>query len=721
MNLLDLMIKIGVDDQASSGLDGVVANAKNVASSIGSGLATAAKVGTAAVGAATGAMAALTKTALDASGELEQNTGGLMQVFQEQAAGMESVASTAFSNMGLSASDFMATANRMGALFQGSGFDIAQSADMAKEAMQRASDVSSIMGLDVSAAMEAVTGAAKGNFTMMDNLGVAINDTTLQQYALAQGIETSTREMTTQQKVGLAMELFMEKTAYAAGNYAKENETLAGSLTTAGAAMQNFLSGAGSAEDLAASFSDAASVITNNVVEIVPRLTEGITTAVSQLAPQIPVIFETVVPAIVDGTGMLAQQMLNGIETALSSGGGALVGSALEMVANITEGILSALPQVALVGAQLITELGNGIASNIPAVMTAATEAITGVVEIFSDGTTLTNVLNAGIAIITALLTGLVEAIPSLVEAAPQIILAVINALLALLPSIIETGVTLITALIQNLPQAITVIVAAIPAIVTAIIGVLTTLIPQIVQAGVQLLVALVENMPQIISAIVAAIPSIVDAIVNTLSTLVPLIVSAGFELFVALIQNLPQAIANIVAAVPDIVGAIVSAITARAGDIVQAGKNLISGLGDGIKRGWEAIKGAVTSTFTAVTDTVKGVFDINSPSRVFAGIGENIMAGLEGGIESGERRYRSLLESVLAVPASAPTMSVPFRDSAMGRSSTGMINSIFAASGDAEGGVYNINLVVDGRTLASVVFNPLQEISKQKGETVLA
>ena len=42
----------------------------------------------------------------------------------------------------------------------------------------RAADVASIMGIDVDA-VEAVAGAAKGNFTMMDNLGVAINDTSL--------------------------------------------------------------------------------------------------------------------------------------------------------------------------------------------------------------------------------------------------------------------------------------------------------------------------------------------------------------------------------------------------------------------------------------------------------------------------------------------------------------------------------------------------------------
>ena len=68
----------------------------------------------------------------------------------------------------------------MGALFQGSGFSVAQSTDMVTQSMQRASDVASIMGISVDSAMEAVAGMAKGNFTMMDNLGVAINETNIQ-------------------------------------------------------------------------------------------------------------------------------------------------------------------------------------------------------------------------------------------------------------------------------------------------------------------------------------------------------------------------------------------------------------------------------------------------------------------------------------------------------------------------------------------------------------
>ena len=60
--------------------------------------------------------------------------------------------------------------------------------------MQRAADVASIMGIDVSSAMQAIEGAAKGNFTMMDNLGVAMNDTALKAYALENGLIKTDKE-----------------------------------------------------------------------------------------------------------------------------------------------------------------------------------------------------------------------------------------------------------------------------------------------------------------------------------------------------------------------------------------------------------------------------------------------------------------------------------------------------------------------------------------------
>lgn len=187
---------------------------------------------------------AMIKNAISLAGDLQQNIGGSESVFKIYAGTIQKTAETAASSLGLSQSKYLATATKMGALFQGSGFSVAQSANMVTQSMQRASDVASIMGISVDSAMEAVTGMAKGNFTMMDNLGVAINDTNLQIYAQEKGLG---KLETTQQKVNAAMQMFLDKSDYAAGNYAKENDTYSGALATFKAELEDFAAEAGTA------------------------------------------------------------------------------------------------------------------------------------------------------------------------------------------------------------------------------------------------------------------------------------------------------------------------------------------------------------------------------------------------------------------------------------------------------------------------------------------
>lgn len=187
---------------------------------------------------------AMIKNAISLAGDLQQNIGGSESVFKNYAGTIQKTAETAASSLGLSQSKYLATATKMGSLFQGSGFSVAQSADMVTQSMQRASDVASIMGISVDSAMEAVAGMAKGNFTMMDNLGVAINDTNLQIYAQEKGLG---KLSTTQQKVNAAMQMFLDKSDYAAGNYAKENDTYSGALTTFKAELEDFAAEAGTA------------------------------------------------------------------------------------------------------------------------------------------------------------------------------------------------------------------------------------------------------------------------------------------------------------------------------------------------------------------------------------------------------------------------------------------------------------------------------------------
>lgn len=303
-------------------------------SGVGKAAAATGKAIAVGIGAGATAMAGLTAKALQLGGELEQNMGGAESVFKElggsidkmsttiitgydEATGkaikttmsLEEASTSAYKNMGLSTSDYLATANKMGALFQGAGFETQEALDLSSSAMQRAADVASIMGIDTSAAMESIAGAAKGNFTMLDNLGVAMNDTTLNAYAMEKGIKKTTQQMTNQEKIGLAMEMFMEKTAYAAGNYAKENETLAGSLGTAKSALTNFLDGSGSVEDVVSSVSNLANVVVENLKEIIPRLAETLPGLMQEIGPMIAPLLSEILPSLIEGASSLLSSL----------------------------------------------------------------------------------------------------------------------------------------------------------------------------------------------------------------------------------------------------------------------------------------------------------------------------------------------------------------------------------------------------------------------------
>lgn len=221
---------------------------------------------------------------------LEQSLGGSEVVFGKFADTVQKKAVNSFKLMGTSTNEYLETANKMGSLFQGAGFSVEKSMDLTTKAMQRAADVATAMGVSSEMAMESIAGAAKGNFTMMDNLGVAMNDTTIQAYALEKGITKSTSAMTTAEKTGLAMEMFLERTAKFAGNYARENETLAGSFQTLKGAFGNFLSGVeGSEKALSDAIIGMGGVLAKRLPEIAVSLAQGIQGLFTNLISEIDI------------------------------------------------------------------------------------------------------------------------------------------------------------------------------------------------------------------------------------------------------------------------------------------------------------------------------------------------------------------------------------------------------------------------------------------------
>ncbi len=203
-----------------------------------------------ALGALKGAFSAVVgvaKAATSEFGSLEQNLGGAEAVFGQFSDAVKQKSKESAQTMGTSMSQYLAAANKMGSLFQGAGYDVQKSMIMTTKAMQRAADVASVMGISQEAALESVAGMAKGNFTMMDNLGVAMNDTALSAYMLEKGIQGNIEKMTTGEKVGIAYQMFMDRTGKYASNFAHESMTLEGALAILRAELSNVAATLGSA------------------------------------------------------------------------------------------------------------------------------------------------------------------------------------------------------------------------------------------------------------------------------------------------------------------------------------------------------------------------------------------------------------------------------------------------------------------------------------------
>lgn len=392
---------------------------KKAGSSLLSGLA--AVVSAAAVG-------KIIKDAFTAGSDLEQNLGGTEAVFGSFAQNVQKTAVDAYKNMGLSASDYMATANKMGSLFQGSGLEQERALDLTTQAMQRAADVASVMGIDTTMAMESIAGAAKGNFTMMDNLGVAMNATTIEAYALEKGINFKWNTASNAEKAEVAMQMFFDRTSQYAGNFEHEvNGTVAGSLSALKSSWQNLLG----------------------------ALTTGwnLDSALAGLAKSAIAFARNAIGMGKNVAVALGRGLLQGVPYLMQQATTLLNGFTGQLTAN--------LPALVTKGGEFLMSIIQGIITNLPALITAAGTAISTLLSGFSAS--IPTILSTGMALLQALIRGIISSIPSLATAAGSVIGQLAAAFVTNFPTILSTGIDLLGKLAEGIIQAIGTFLATVP------------------------------------------------------------------------------------------------------------------------------------------------------------------------------------------------------------------------------------------------------------------
>lgn len=414
MNLMDLFVKISVDDQASSQVETLSGKLKN-------GLATAAKVGASAVVAAGAAIVAIGKQAVEQYAEYEQLVGGAELMFGNAYDFVAEKAKNAYSTVQMSQNDYLRQVNGFATgLKTALGGNAQAAAELADKIVSAEADVVAATGASQEMVQNAFNGIMRSNYVMLDNLQLGITPTKegfqevidkVNEWNAANGEATNyVIDNLADAQSALVDYIEMQGLQGYAANEAAD--TIQGSLASMKGAWQNLLTGVAddnaNFEVLVSNFVDSLVGVGANIIPRINIVIQGLTQLITEAS-------QTIIPLAV-------------------------------------ETLLQNLPSIVAAGMDLIMALVNGILDNIDLLIDCTLELIDVVVDKLIEN--LPKLIDGGIRLIIALGIGLIEAIPQLVGKIPEIITAIIEGFASGASRILDIGKNIVEGVWQGIKNA---------------------------------------------------------------------------------------------------------------------------------------------------------------------------------------------------------------------------------------------------------------------------
>ncbi len=749
MDVFDLQAKITLDasgyerdlNTAAGHMEAFGATVEGIVKGISTAFAaifTAAATGT----------AALVKGATEEYARFEQLAGGVDTLFKDSSGTLQTYADAAYQTAGMSANEYMDTATSFAAsLIQALGGDTAAAVDMVDMAVVDMADNANKMGTDIGSIRDAYQGFAKQNYTMLDNLKLGyggtksemarlINDTGILGDTIVE-VSTMTKQGNFDSVVSFATVVqaihAVQENMGITGTTAQEAAgTIEGSVASMKAAWSNWLVGladpdanlAGLTDNLVSSFETAA----GNVIPVIERIGESLTQVFADLtsidlSPVTTTISEAFTGISDTISGIDFSGVADGIAEAFS-GIGSAVSSAFEGLdlGQYVENILGVVEPLASGIGDMFSQIDlSGVSEMFMEMQTAASDAMQGIVEAI-DFTAIGEAINGAVETVSSAVQSIQDAFQAdgISGAAAAFIDSISSAFSDAGPKIMEAGAGILENIVGFVTQIGDYIYGAMPEIVQNLI----TSIGGFFESFSGYVQALWDWMQPLVTFLTATfvdglgiafqqIGVIIETLITALTAGLDFL-AAQFGIVTAAIQGDFVAAAEAVKAawnaVLDFFGSIANGIMDIFKSLASSMASIGQNMWEGLKSGFSGAVSWVKDVAGSIKEGFKSAFDINSPSRVFAEYGKFMAQGLEVGWDSEMASLRRTMSDGLVMHS-----KVEFSNSAIGRASAASINSAMSAA-QAGGGNISINLNVDGRTMASVLFDPLNNVIKQKG-----
>ena len=654
MNLFELFVKIGVDDQASGKLS-------KLSSSLGKGIATAAKIGTAAVATAAAGITALTTAAVNNYAEYEQLVGGVDTLFKDASKKVQQYAADAYKTAGMSANDYMANATAFSAsLISSLGGDTEKAAEYANRAMVSMSDNANKMGTSIDSIVQTYQSLARGNMAMLDNLKLGYGGTKAE-------LERLIKDAASYTDIQKEMGITVDASSMSFDNIVNAIAVVQGKLGIAGAtAAEAATTIEGSLNSMRAAWSNLVTGIANENADfgsLVDQFVESIVTVGDNILPRIEVALQGAVKLISSVFPKIAEALPGLIET--------LVPPLISGIVNVASAILGNLPQI------------------IDSILSILPDLINQIVSALTDGGVIEKLTEAVVGIVQAIANNLPTIIQAIVDAIPKITESVNSAILNNFPELLQAIIQIVLSIVKNLPTIIQMLVDQIGPIVSTIVQVIVENLPAFIAGIVQIVAEIVKALPSILASVGESILQIFSGIGSGLANAWPKFKEGIVEVWNKVVEWF-------------------DGLWDKAGEI---GGNIIDGIKEGIKNAWKNLKEWFSGLFDDLIGIAKQILGIASPSKVFKKIGLQTAQGYQIGFDDEFAHVKDDMEDALNFDDASVGINASIRKVGAG------------AAGGAFGGtsIGNINITVNGakyddeQSLASAIALEIQNMTDRR------
>ena len=611
--------------------------AKSVAGFALNTAATVAKV--AAVGAA--AVTALLATTVGPASDLNETISKTETVFEGMSESIIANSKKAATAIGVDQQAYLDYASSLGAALKAGGMGVQDATALSERAVKHFADLASFHNTEVGDVAGAWDSAARGSYEPIQKYFPFITNEFMKTYGVANGlIDENTEQLTANQRAIILDAIAMDSQLNPAfGDFARTSEGLAN--------QQRILK---------ANLDNTKTTIGNALLPLVTKLVTGLNIFLQSD------IFQSLLENFTYRLGVLAGLFEDLFE--LIESGGLNFENLKKLFA---KGIDYMFESLDFNGISLIDIINKFFGEDVGNVLNGLVDTLFysdfdlgDLIGKFFGGSFLKKINFIGIAldIINGLTSGLLESLPMLLPAVEKIIgslqefittgfpilaetgieilMALINGILPALPSLLEVALQAVVTLALGIAAALPTLIPTIVGIVLEIVNVLIENLPMILDAALQLILTLAEGIIAALPVLIPEIPKIIEAIFNAIIEALPMIAEAAVELILALVEGLLDSLPTLADAAVDIVETLINTIVELVPTLLDVGVSLVEGIWQGILSKKDKFAQDVKDFFGSIVGGVKDLLGIRSPSKVFAGIGGNMVSGLAVGFEDG-------------------------------------------------------------------------------------